>query len=106
MGAFVLAQVPNSNVSTAVTRNQLPLVGVNDDVVDRNLVVVITLYASCPRIPDLYSAIFGARNHPLALAMEGYACDIAGVAIEGKYGTWVRRAYVVEFDIVIASCGE
>ncbi len=89
MGAFVLAEVPNSNISTAVTRNQLPLVRVDDDIIDRNFVIIIALYASCPCIPDLDSAILGASNHPFALAMEGYACDVAGVAFKGENGTWI-----------------
>ena len=106
MGAFVLAEVPNSNISTAVTGNQLPLIRVDDDVVDGNFVVVIALDASCPCVPDLNSAILGAGDHPFPLAMKGYACDVAGVALEGEDRTRVRRAYVVKLDVEIAGRGE
>ncbi len=106
MGTFIFAKVPNSNISTAVAGNQLPLVGVDNDVIDWNFMVIVALYASCPCIPNLYSAILGASDHPLALAMEGYACDVACVAIESEDRTGVRRANIVELDIMIAGCGE
>ena len=106
MGTFVLAQVPNSNVTAAVTGNQLPLVWMNDNIIDRDFVIIVALYASCPRVPDLYSAILGAGDHPFALAVESYASDVTGMAIEGEDGTWIRGPYVVEFDIVVAGSGE
>ncbi len=82
------------------------MVGVDNYIVDRHFVVVVALYAPCPCIPDLNCAILGAGNHPFTLAVEGYACDVAGVAIEGEHRARVRRAYVVELDIVVAGCGK
>lgn len=68
--------------------------------------VIVALYAPRPCIPDLYRAILGAGDHPFSFAMEGYARNVAGVAIEGEHRTRVRRAYIVELDIVIAGCGK
>lgn len=56
----------------------------DDDVVGGGTVIVASLYRTTPRLPDLDGSVLGARDHPLALAMEGHAGDVAGVALEGQ----------------------
>ena len=105
MGAFVLPQIPDPHISTTITRNQLALIGMDNDIIDgsdmgdniphRSAMGVVALDASSPSVPDFDSAILGAGDHPFALAMEGYACDVSGMAIKRQHGTWIRRAYIV-----------
>ena len=106
MGALILPQIPDPHIPPSIARNQLPLVRMDDHIVDRTAVQIIALYAPCPRIPDLHRTVFGARHHPFALAVERHACDVAGVAIESEHGARIGGADVVEFDVVVACCGE
>lgn len=56
--AFVLSQIPNANISSAVTANELTLIWVDDHIVDRYTVGVTPLHISTPRIPNLHRPIF------------------------------------------------
>lgn len=76
------------------------------DVVGGTAVVVGALDLATACLPNLDGAILGAGHHPLALAVEGDASDVASVAFEGKQRVRVRRLDIVEFDRVVACGGE
>lgn len=84
MRAVVLSQVPDTHTAAPITANDLALVGVNHHVVDRTAVRVAPLDRTAARLPDLHCAIFRAGDHPFALAVEGYACDVARVTLEAE----------------------
>lgn len=90
MGALVFAQVPYADVAAAVAGNEFPLVRVDDDVVDGEAVVVVALHARAPGVPDLDSAVLGAGDHPLALAVERDAGHVARVPVKGQNRARVR----------------
>lgn len=77
-----------------------------DDVPHGSAMGVVALNASSPRVPDFDSAILGAGDHPFTLAMESYARNISCMAIKSEHRAWICRAYVVELDIVVSSCGQ
>lgn len=52
MAAFVLAEVPDPHISAAVAGNELSLVWVNDDVVHRYAVRVVSLNVATTSVPD------------------------------------------------------
>ena len=106
MGTLILSQIPDPHIAPSIARNQLALIRMNDHIVDRAPVQVVALYAPSPRIPDLYSTVFGARHHPFTLTVEGYARDVARVSVESEHRARISRANVVELDIVVARCGE
>jgi hypothetical protein len=56
MAALVLAEIPYSHVAAAIAGDELSLVGVDYDVVDRDTVGVVALDRGGLRIPDLDSA--------------------------------------------------
>lgn len=102
MGAVVLGEIPDADTTAPITTDDLTLVGVNDDVVDGAAVVVAALDGAAARLPDLDGAVLGARDHPLTLAVEGDARDVACVALEGQQGVRVGRLDVKELDRVVA----
>lgn len=103
MTALVLAEVPDPNIATTVTRNELALVGMDDHIVDGEAMSVVTLDATKTSIPDLDRAIFGACDHPFPLAMEGYTRNIAGMTLEGEDRAGIGRADIVKLDSVTTS---
>ena len=115
MRTFILAQVPDAHVARAIAGNQLALVGMDDDIVDGRdvrkdvadggAVGVVALDTAGARVPDLHGAVLGAGHHPFPLAVEGDAGDVVGVSVKGQHGTRVRRADVVELDVVVARRG-
>lgn len=76
----------------------------NDDIVDRNSMAIVTLVGAGASIPDLNVSVFGASNHPFPLAVERYASDVAGVAFEGEDGIRVGRLDLVKLDVVVPGC--
>ena len=104
--ALVRGQIPHAHGTTSIAGDYLALVGMDDDVIHGRAMVVVALHGTTPGIPDLHGAVLGARNHPLALAVEGNTRDIAGVALEGEEGIRIRRLDVEEFDGVVPSGGE
>lgn len=102
MGAIVLGQVPHANAAAAIAADDFALVGVNHDIVDGAAVVVAALDGAAARLPNLDGAVFGARDHPLALAVERDARDVARVALKGEEGVRVGRLDVEELDRVVA----
>lgn len=103
MSTLVLAEIPDPDISTTVTRDELALVGMDDHIVDRAAMRVVSLDAASTSIPDLDGAIFGACNHPFTFAMEGYARDVAGMTLKGKHRAGIGRADIVELDVVTTS---
>lgn len=106
VGAAVLGEVPDPDAAGAVAADDLALVGVYDDVVGGAAVVVAALDGAAAGLPDLDGAVLGARDHPLALAVEGDAGDVARVALEGEQRVRVGRFDVEELDRVVARGGE
>lgn len=102
VGTVVLGEIPNADATTPVTTDDFALVGVDDDVVDGAAVVVAALDGAAARLPDLDGAVLGACDHPLALAVEGDARDVARVALKGQQGVGVGRLDVEELDRVVA----
>ena len=102
MTTLVLSQVPNPDVSAPIAAHELTLIRMNDYIVDRDSMAVVALNGALTRIPYLDCSILGGRDHPFPLAMEGYACDVGGMAVEGQNSIWIRRLYVVEFHGVVA----
>ena len=92
--AVVLGQVPDTNAAAAVAADDLALVGVDDDVVDGTAVVVAALDAAGAGLPDLDGAVLARGDHPLALAVESDAGDVAGVTLEGHQRVRVRRLHI------------
>lgn len=106
VGAGILSQIPDSHCPTPVTTDDLSLVRVDHDIINRRGVVIAPLYGPRPGFPYLHGAVLRRGYHPLALAVEGHAGDIALVALEGEDGVGVRRLDVVELDGVVAGGGE
>lgn len=82
MGAGILGKVPDADVSRSVAADNLALIRVYHDVVDRAAVGVAPLDISRACLPDFDSAILRARDHPLALTVERHACNVARVALK------------------------
>jgi len=57
MAALVLSQIPHPHRPCPVTADQLSLVGMYHNIIDRTSVVVIPLYASAPGVPNLDCAV-------------------------------------------------
>lgn len=106
MGAAVLGEIPDPDAAGPVAADDLALVRVDDDVVRGAAVVVAALDGAAAGLPDLDGAVLGARDHPLALAVEGDAGDVARVALECEQGVRVGRLDVEELDRVVAGGGE
>lgn len=106
MRAVVLAKIPDAHASAAVAADDLALVGVDDNVVDRMAVGVGALHSAGARLPDLNGAILGARNHPLSLAVECDARNVTRVALEDGYGVGIGGLDVEELDGMVAGGGE
>lgn len=102
MRTIVLSQIPDANTTAPVTADDLALIRVNHDIVDRAAVVVAALDGATARLPDLDSTILRARDHPFALAVERDARDVARVALEGQQGVGVGGLDVEELDGVVA----
>jgi hypothetical protein len=82
VATFVLAQVPDAHIASAIAADEFSLVGVDDDVVDGDAVRVVALHVAAPGVPDLDGAVFGRRDQPLGLAVECYAGDVGRVAVK------------------------
>lgn len=96
--ALVIAQIPDHEYSAAISADQLALVGMDYDVVDRVVMGVVPLNGSRSCIPYSYSAVLRACNHPFPFAMECDACNVVGMAFEGHDCIWVARLDIVQPD--------
>lgn len=106
MCALVLAQVPDPDITPTITRDNLPLIWMDDHVVDRNAVIIAPLDCSILRLPHFHPAIFRASYHPLSLAVEGNTCYVARMTREYHHRSWICGANIEKLDIVISSCSE
>lgn len=103
MSTLVLAEIPDPDISTTVTGDEFALVGMDNHIIDRLAMRVVSLDASGASVPDLDSAIFRACDHPFPFAMESYPRNVAGVTVEGKNGARISRADIVKLDIMTTS---
>jgi hypothetical protein len=106
VGTLVLAQVPDANRARAVAADELALVRVDDHIVDGRAVVVVALDRAGPDVPNLDCAVLRARDHPLALTVEGDGRHVGRVPFKGQDGRRVRRLDLVELDDVVARGGQ
>lgn len=106
MNALALTQVPDADHATTITTDQFSLVGVDNDVIDRELVSVVALKAAAADVPDLDGAVLGTSNHPFALTVECDSGDVASVALESHEWVWVARLGVKQLDIMVTRNGE
>lgn len=102
MRALVLAEIPNPHIAPPITTDELPLVRVDDHIIDRHSMRVVALYAPRACIPDLDRAVLGRCHHPFPLAVERNAGDVGRVAFKGEHGVRVRGLDFVELDRVVA----
>lgn len=106
MSTLVLAEIPDPDISTTVTGDEFALVGVDNHIIDRGAMRVVSLNAAGTSIPDLDSAIFRACDHPFPFAMKGYPSNVASMTLEGKNGARIGRADIVKLDIMTSSSRE
>lgn len=106
MATVISREIPHAHAARAIAANNLALVRVDDDVVDGATVVVAALDGAAARLPNLDGAVLGARHHPLALAVERDARDVARVALKRQQRVGVGRLDVKELDGVVAGGGE
>lgn len=106
MGTFVLAKIPDSYVTSSIAANELPLVGMNNNIIDRSSVGIVALHIAGSRIPDLHGAIFRAGHHPLALAVKCNAGDVVSVTLKSEDGRWIRGLNVIKFDGMVTRGGK
>ena len=100
MCAFALAEIPDAHIPASVDADQLPLVGMNDDVVDRKAagVGIVALDRRRAGIPDLDRAVLRACDEPFPFTMPSDARHVARVSLEGEHGVRVRVFDVIELD--------
>lgn len=84
VGALILSQIPDTHITSAVAADEFALVWVDDDVIYRYAMAVISLDASGAGVPNFDGAILRARDHPFALTVKCHAGDITGMSIEGE----------------------
>jgi hypothetical protein len=106
VAALVLAQIPDAHIAAAVAADQLALIRVDHDVVDRHAVGVVPLDVTAAGVPDLDRAVLAAGHEPFRLAVERNAGYVAGVSVEGEDRVGVRGFDVVQLDRVVAGGGE
>src|ERR1700735_949685 len=106
MGANTLAQIPDTHSASTVTANEFPLIRMNNHIVDRSLVNVVTLETAGTCIPDLDCPVFRTSHHPFPFTVEGDTGDIIRVAIEAHYRMGIGGFEVVELDRVVPPGGE
>jgi len=62
MRANVFGQIPLLDSACLIARYQFPLVGVNTNIIDWRLVVIIAMKVRIPEVPYLYSPVFTSRH--------------------------------------------
>ena len=99
MRTFIFPEIPDSNIAGLITRDQFPLIGVYNNIIDRWVMIIISLNSCWSCIPDLYSPILAWCYHPLAFTMETYTSDVVCVTFKGQNGVRVRRLDVIQFNV-------
>lgn len=79
------------------------MVRMNDHIVDRTSMAVVSLYRARLCVPDLDCSIFRRSHHPLGFAVKSDCGDIARVSIETEKRIWIVAFAGEELDAVIAS---
>lgn len=102
MATIILGQIPDLDAAGAVAADDLALVRVDHHIVGRAAVVIAALNSTRARLPNLYGAILGTGHHPLALAVERDAGDVARVALKGQQRIGVGALDVKQLDSVVA----
>jgi hypothetical protein len=103
MGAAVLCQVPNTNVSSSVAADDFSLIGMNDYIINRRAMSITSLHRPTTSFPDLHGTILRASDHPFPFTVECDTSYIAGVSLKRKYRIWVRRFNIIKLDVMMAS---
>jgi hypothetical protein len=104
MRTVVLCQVPYSNASSSIAAYDLSLIWMDNHVIHGRGMAVASLDGTTSCFPDLDGAILGARHHPLALAVEGNACNIVCMSFECQKGIRIGRLDIVELNAMVSSC--
>jgi hypothetical protein len=106
VAALILAEVPYPHIPTSITADQLALIRMNHNIIDRHAVCIIPLHVAAARVPDLDRPVLAAGHKPFRLAVERDAGHVAGVAVEGEDRVGVRGFDVVQLDCVVAGGGK
>lgn len=106
MSTLALSQIPDADVSTTICRYKLSLIGMDDHVVHRVCMLVMSLDQARSGVPDSDRHVLGTGHHPFALTVESHTGDIVGVTLECHYRLWIAGLDVVEPHHVTASCSE
>ena len=106
MRTLVFTEIPDPNIASTIATDELPLVWVDDHIIDRYSMRVVSLNSSRACVPDLDGSIFRAGYHPFALTVERYTGDVGSVAVKGKHRIGVRRLDIVELDSMVAGGGK
>lgn len=106
MTALVFTQIPDTDVSAAVAADKFALVRMNNHIVDRITMVVVSLHGSGLGIPDLDCPVLRACNHPFRVAVKPDAGDVACVAFKNQNRVWVGALDFVKFDSVVPRGGK
>ncbi len=98
MRTLVLAQIPDTHVAATITTDELALVRMDDNIINREAtgVRVVALHRGRTRVPDLDRAVLGARDEPLALAVPAHARHVGIVPLELEHRVRVRVLDVVQ----------
>lgn len=95
VGAFVRAQVEDSNIAASVCADYFALIWVDNHIVDGVAVRVVALNRACTCVPDFHGRVFRAGDHPFCLAMECDGCNVVAVTLKDHDRLRVRALDVV-----------
>jgi hypothetical protein len=98
MWTLILAQIPDSYIASSVTADQLSLIRVDYNIIDRDTMTVIALNISSTSIPYLDSAVLGACDHPFPFTVESNACHIVRMPVKGQDCIWIRPLDIEKLD--------
>lgn len=104
MRASVLGQIPDPYAARSVAAYNFALVRVNDHIVGWASMIVASLDRPRPRFPNLDSAVFRARHHPFALAVECHSSNVPRMSLKCKQRIGICRLDIVKLDCVMAGC--
>lgn len=83
MATLVLSQIPDPYIATTIAAHKLPLIRMDHYIIYWHAVAIIPLDGALSCVPDLDRAVFRRCDHPFPLAVEGDACYVGGVPVEG-----------------------
>jgi hypothetical protein len=102
---IVFSQIPYPDTASAITANDLALIGMDNYIVHRTAVGITSLDRTTPSFPDLDCAILRACDHPFSLAVKCDSRNVSSVTFECEERIRVRGFDVVEFHgMVTRSC--